>query len=194
MRFYCSSFNSSSQILKLISYFPAGSKQIEILSSVYLFISCLYSPLSFSTYLSIQIQGYIFQTRFLYLSLFFVYPPKYVSISWLSTSISFYIFVNLNPHLSTTITFYLLFIQIYIYLFQSPSPNLSLFFYIGLYLFLSFCQYKFTIISFNFLLFISIYPSSIYLYHFLSLVYLFLNPGSFNSKKYFAMVQSVKIN
>ena len=52
--------------------------------------------------------------------------------------------------------------------------------YIDLYLFLSFCQSKFTAISFNVLLFISIHPSSIYLYLFLSFVQSTFTPISFN--------------
>ena len=66
--------------------------------------------LTFSIPLSIQIDVYLFQSNFLYLCLIPIYPPVSIFISFLST----------------TISLYLLFIQLYIYLFRSPSPNLSI--------------------------------------------------------------------
>ena len=77
---------------------------------LYLFLPLVYPPLFLYISLSIQIDVYLFQPHFLYLSLIPIYPLVYVFISFLST----------------TISFYLLFIQIYIYLFQSPFPKLSL--------------------------------------------------------------------
>ena len=70
---------------------------ISVFSSyihLYLFLSLAYPSLFLYTSLSIQIHGYIFQTCFPYLCLFFVYPPIFVSISCLSISISLYLFVN----------------------------------------------------------------------------------------------------
>ena len=68
--------------------------------SLYFYINADWC-LSLSICLSIQIHGYIFQTCFLYLILFFVYPPIFVSISCLSTYISLYLLVNpdWNPSL-----------------------------------------------------------------------------------------------
>ena len=107
---------------------------------LYLFLSLVYSPLSLSISLLIQIHAYLFQSRFLYLCLFFIYPPVSIFISFLSTTIFFYPFANLNsrlylsmffslfqyiPHLFTSITFYLLYIslpiQVHVYLFSSLS-------------------------------------------------------------------------
>ena len=172
-----------------VFFMPVYSSYIHL----YLFLSPVYSPLSLSISLLIQIQAYFFQSRFIYLCLFFVCPPIFFSLSCHSTSISFYLFVNPNSrmplsitvffmpvyssyihlylflslvypplslsislliqihgylfqscflHLSliliyplvsilisflfTTISFYLLFIQICIYLLQSPSSNLCL--------------------------------------------------------------------
>ena len=62
------------------------------------------------------------------------------------------------------------------FLFKSPSPNLSVSLIYWPISFSIFLQSKFTAISFNFLLFISIYLSSTYLYYFLFPVYLFVNP------------------
>ena len=97
-----------------------------------LFLFLVYSPLSISISSSIQIHAYLFQSRFHYLNLFFVYSPIFVSIYCLSTSISLYLFINIdwrlslsspfslpqsNPHLSTSISFYL---------FVNPNSRLSL--------------------------------------------------------------------
>ena len=77
---------------------------------LYLFLSLVYPPLFLYISFSIQIEAYLLQANFLYLSLILIYPPVSIFISFLST----------------TISFYLLFIPIYIYLFLSPSHNLSL--------------------------------------------------------------------
>ena len=72
---------------------------------LYLFLSLVYPPVSLSISLFIQIHAYLFQSHFLYLCLFFKCPPLFVSISCLSTSISFYLFVNPNSRLSLSIPF-----------------------------------------------------------------------------------------
>ena len=111
--------------------------------------------LSISISLLIQIHAYLFQSHFLYLCLFFVYPPIFVSMSCLSTSISFiflcqsrlmpnffYPFVNpnwclslsiqfslslSNTHLSTCIYFYLFSIHHYLSLsLVYPTLHISL--------------------------------------------------------------------
>ena len=73
--------------------------------------------------MSIQIHAYIFQTRFLYSTLFFVYTPIFVSISRLSSSIYLYLFINPDWYLSLSIS---LLIQIHAYLFQSRFLSLSI--------------------------------------------------------------------
>ena len=115
---------------------------------LYSFLSLLYPPLFLYISLSTQIHDYIFQTRFLYLTLFFVYQPIFVSypplflyIS-LSIPIDAYLFklqflyfsiILVYPpisifiyFLSTIVSFYFLFIQIYIYLFESSSSYVTL--------------------------------------------------------------------
>ena len=102
--------------LSLILTYPPVSIFISFLSTkisfyllfiqicIYLFqspspslsLSLVYSPLSLFNSLSILIHAYLFQYRFLYLCLFFVYPPLFLSISYLTTSISLYLFVNLD--------------------------------------------------------------------------------------------------
>ena len=58
--------------------------------------------------LSIQIQAYLFQYLFLHLSLFFVYPLIFVSISYLSTFIALYLFVDPDWCLSLSTPFFYL--------------------------------------------------------------------------------------
>ena len=110
---------------------------------LYIFSSFVYSPLSLYISLSFKIHAYPFQSRFLYICLFFVYPPIFVSISCLSTSISLHIFVNSdwclslltplslsqpNPHLSTCIYFYVFSIHHYLlYIFLSIQDHAYLF-------------------------------------------------------------------
>ena len=131
---------------------------------------------------------YIFQIRLLYLCLFLVYAPIFVSVSCLSTSVSLYLFVNPVWFLSlcqskfTAISFNpVFFISVYslymhLYLFLS-LVYLPLFLYTSLsiqihtYLFLSFYQSTSKAISFNLVIFISVYSLYVQLYLFLSLVY-----------------------
>ena len=86
--------------------------------------------------------------HFLYLRLNLIYPPDSIFISFLSTTISFYLFA----------------IQIHAYLFQSRFNYLCLFLYIHLYLFLSLVYSPLS-------LFIACIFSSISFY-------LFVNPNS----------------
>ena len=129
--------------------------------------------------MSIQIQGYIFQTCFIHLIIFFVYPPLFVSISCLSISISSHLFVNLDWCLSLYIS---LSIQLDAYLFQPhflylgliliyPPVSIFILFYPPLSLSVS-CLSKFTYISF--------YPLSILLYFSLSFYKSKFMPISFN--------------
>ena len=177
--------------------------------SSYLFVntnSRLPFSIPFSSSLSsLRISTYIcFYLLFMHLYLFIsLFQSKLMPISS-------YLFVNPNSRLPFSIPFSssqsILCISIYICfcLFSIPPlllpiSCLSKFTYISfnslllisthnsyidLYLFLSFCDYKFTDISFNVLLFIIKYntahPTSIYLYHFLSLVFLSLCKSRFN--------------
>ena len=118
---------------------------ISVFSSyihLYLFLSLAYPSLFLYTSLSIQIHGYIFQTCFPYLCLFFVYPPIFVSISCISISICLYLFVNPEWCLSLSISLSIqihasfkpvFFISVYsayihLYFFQSlVYPSLSLY-------------------------------------------------------------------
>ena len=77
---------------------------------LYFFLSLVYPSLFLYVSLSIQTDACLFQPHFLYPSLSLVYTP-----------VSFSIF-----YLSTTIFFYILFIQICTYLFKSPFSKLSL--------------------------------------------------------------------
>ena len=134
-----------------------------------IFLSLVYSPLSLPISLSIQIDAYLFQPNFLYLSQILIYPPVSIFISFLSTIISLYLFVNLpisfNPIFfissqSSSVHLYLflslfypplslyisLSIQIDAYLFQPHFLSLSLILiYSPVSIFISFLS---TIISF----------------------------------------------
>ena len=92
---------------------------------IYLLLSLVYPTLFLYISLSIQIHVYLFQSHFLYLCLFFVYPPIFVAISCLYTSISLYLFVNPDWSLSLSTS---LSIQINAYLFQPHVLHLCLFF------------------------------------------------------------------
>ena len=110
---------------------------ISIYSSyihLYLFLSLVYPPLFLYTSLSIQTDAYLFQLHFLYLSLNLIYPPVSIFIFFLSTIISFYLFVNPNPRLYLLIPFslFLSIFCIFTYICFYPSSN-------QLYLFLSLC-------------------------------------------------------
>ena len=95
-RLYLSnSFSLSQSILRISTYICFYHLSIHL----YFFI-----PLCQSRLMPISINPIWF------LSLIFIYPSVFIFISFLST----------------TITFYLLFIQIYMYLFQSLSPSLNL--------------------------------------------------------------------
>ena len=72
-----------------------------------LFLSLVYSPLFLSICLSIQIHAYFFRSRFIYLSLILIYPSVSIFISFISTTITFYLLYNS------------LLIQLHVYLFQS---------------------------------------------------------------------------
>ena len=145
-------------------------------TSIFLFLFvnldwCLYLSIS----LSIQIDGYIFQTCFLYLRYSLYIHLYFVSISCLSTFISLYLFVNLYWCLSLHISFSIqidaiTFNPIFFITAQSSSIHLYLFlslFYPPRSLSIS-CLSKFTYISFNPLLPISAYLLYIDLYLFLS--------------------------
>ena len=154
---------------------------------LYLFLSLAYSTLSLSISLSIQIHAYLFKSRFLSLSILHI--STYICFYFLSIhlyfliplcqsrliSISFYLFANSNSRLTFSfISVYSLYIHLYLFLSLVYPPqflNTSLQILIDAYLFISFCQSKFTPISFNALFFISVYSSYIHLYLFLSLVY-----------------------
>ena len=114
-----------------------------------IFISFLLTSISLST----QIHAYLFQSRFLYLYLFFIYPPIFFSIVCLSTSI---MSISFNPIFFMSAYFSSIHLYLFLSLFCSP---------------LSHCQSKFTPFSFNPVFFISIYSSYIHLYLFLSFVY-----------------------
>ena len=140
----------------LISVHPSSIHLYLLLSLVYtplyLSIPCLFT----SIFSSIQINAYLFQFCIIYLSLCFLYPPESVSISRL---------ILLYPSIS-------LLIRIHTYLYESPFIHLSLFFIyscVAFFVFLS--QSRFTAISFDPRLLISVYPSSIHLYLLLSLLY-----------------------
>ena len=87
-------FSLSPSILRISTYICFYLLSIHL----YIFIPLCQSKLM-PISLSIQIHGYIFQTRFLYLCLFFVYPAIFISMSCLSISISLYLFVNPNSQL-----------------------------------------------------------------------------------------------
>ena len=137
-------------------------------------------PISF--YLFVNPNSRIYDSNpFSLSSLLFLYPPILVSISCLSISISLYLFLNSDWCLSFSIFLPIqihgyifqtcfLYLTLYIYLFYTPSPNLSLslvYWPISFSISLS----KFTDISFNPVLFISVFSSYNHLYLFLSLVY-----------------------
>ena len=132
---------------------------------LYIFLSVVYSPRTLSISLSIQIHGYIIQTRFLHLTLFFLYSLIFVSISCLSTSIS----LNLCQSKLTTISLEpVFFISLHsLYTHQYDD-----------YLFLYLCQSKFTTIFFKPVSLISYYilciPNNMMTFSF----YLFVNPNS----------------
>ena len=168
--------------------------------SIFVSISCLSTYISFylfvnpdwclslSISLSIQINGYIFETCFLFFSLFFTYPHIFISISFLSTSISLYLFVNpvWCQYLSISklkaisfkpvffISVYLLHKHLYLFLSLVYPPiflSTSLSIQIDAYLFLSLCQSKLTAISLKPVFFFSVYSLHIHLYLLLSLIY-----------------------
>ena len=181
---------------------------------IFVSISCLFTSISLYLFVnpdwflslsipsSIQIHGYIFQIRFLYLCLFFVYPPIFVSISYPFSFFPLCIFINQDWCLPLSIS---LSIQIHACLFLSRFLYFCLFFvyptifvsisypftcislYLFVNLFLSFCQSNFTTISFKPVFFISVYSLFIHLYVFVPLCqsilipisfYLFVNPNS----------------
>ena len=86
------------------------SLSILRISTYIFFLSIVSPPLFLYISLSIQIDAYLFQSHILYPNLVLIYPPVSMFISFLSNTISFYLF----------------FIKIYIYLSQFHSPNLSL--------------------------------------------------------------------
>ena len=132
----------------------------------------------------IKIHGYIFQTPFHYLSIFFVYLPIFVSISRLSTSISIYHFVNPPLFFYTSVNpdwclsfFISLLIQIHGYIFQTRFLYLSLIFCISTYI----CFY---LLSIHPYFFIPLCQSILMPISF----YLFVNP---NSRLYLSMFFSL---
>ena len=124
-------------------------------TDLYLFLSFCQSKFTAISFKPVFFISLYFLYIHLYLFLSLVYSPVSLFISCLFTSISLYLFVNPNSRLylstpfslsqpnshlptcikfisflSTTISFYLLFIQLYIYLFQSLAIFFSLFQYI----------------------------------------------------------------
>ena len=119
--------------------------------------------------MSISFYLFVYANSRLYLS-----SPFSLSRSILckSTYIYFYLLsIHLLCYVSLSIHHYLFLSFVYPNLHISLSvPSIAAYqSYINLYNFISFCQFKFTAISLNVLLFISIYPSLIYFCHFLSL-------------------------
>ena len=112
---------------------------------LYLFLPLVYPHLFL--YIPLLIN---FQLHFLYLSLILIYPPASIFISFLSITISFYLFVNPNSLLSLSILFSLslsiLRISTYICFYL-----LSIHFYF----FISLCQCRLMPITFNPIFFIS---------------------------------------
>ena len=150
------SFLSTIISLYLFVNLPISFNPIFFISSqsssvhLYLFLSLFYPPLSLYISLSIQIDAYLFQPHFLSLSLILIYSPVSIFISFLSTIISFYRFVNKDRCLSLSIPFS----------FSQPNPHLSTCIYFYLfsildYIFLSLCQSSLMSISFNPIFFLS---------------------------------------
>ena len=70
---------------------------------LYLFLSLVYPPLFLYISLSIHIGACLFQLHFIYFSLIHAYPPVSIFISFPSTTITFYLFLYLNSHISLSI-------------------------------------------------------------------------------------------
>ena len=173
--------------------------------------------LTLSISLSIQIQRYIFQSRFLDLYLIFVYTPIFVSVSCLFTSISLYLIVNpdwrlylLNPfslslsilRISTYTCFYVLPIHLYfiLSLFQSRLTLISFYLSVNpnseVYLSIPF---SWSLSNLRIYTYICFCLFSIHPYFFISLYqskftaisfYLFVNP---NSCVYFSIQFSLSL-
>ena len=125
------------------------------------------TPISFNPVFIISVHPLYIH---LYLLLSLAYPPLFLSVPF-SIQIKTYLYQPHSIYLSCSLIFPIsLLIQIHTYLFQSPFIYLSIFF---IYLYatspVSICQSRFTAISFHPHIFISLYPSSIHLYLFLSL-------------------------
>ena len=86
-RLYLSNPFSLSQIFLVCPSIFVSISCLSTFISLYLFVNLDWC-LSLYISLLIQIHGYHFQPHFLYLSLFLIYPPIFVSISCPSTSIS----------------------------------------------------------------------------------------------------------
>ena len=116
-------------------------------------------PTSFYLFVNPNSQLYLSIT-FFYLTIFFVYPPIFVSISCLSISISSYLFVNLDWCLSLSI---FLSIQIHGYIFQSRflshfilSISICICFYLlSIHLYFFILLYQCRLMSISFYLFVN---------------------------------------
>ena len=94
-RFAC--WSKEIEILSLLIAFYPREKEISKIyptsTHLYLFLSLVNSPLSLSISLSIRIHAHLFQSRFIYLCLFYVYPPLFL---YTTLSIHLYFFIPLS--------------------------------------------------------------------------------------------------
>ena len=132
---------------------------------LYLFLSLAYPPLFLYISLSIQIDAYLFQPHFIYLSLILIYPSVSIFISFLSTTISFYRLLLSQPISRISYTY------IFFYLFANPNLRLHLSTFFSLF---QYIPLLFTSIAFYLLYILLSIQIHAYLFQYLSLLADFL--------------------